>query len=119
MSNSPFPVLRDIKVGDRMIRTIGAPKGIETEVIVTKIKGAVISVTIPPERVERVKKGVTNMAKGMREKFFKGVNDIEMDLLVDKVPEWTFSMNTGAEIDIELGWDGIATGSFLSKPKQS
>lgn len=26
---------------------------------------------------------------------------------------WTFSMTTGGEIDIDLGWDGIHTGSYI------
>ena len=31
---------------------------------------------------------------------------------------WTFDKNTGAEVDLELGWGNIITGSFLVPPKE-
>lgn len=48
---------------------------------------------------------------------------IPMELKVTKVTEefifcgdWTFDINTGGEVDTDLGWDGVTvTGSYLKK----
>lgn len=29
---------------------------------------------------------------------------------------WEFHPQTGGELDLELGWDGFATGSFIRRP---
>jgi hypothetical protein len=43
------------------------------------------------------------------------ISDITDELIV--CGPWTFDKITGAEIDIELGWGNIITGSFLVPPK--
>lgn len=46
--------------------------------------------------------------------------EIPMNLIVSNITDteiicgdWKFSRLTGGEIDYELGWDGINTGSYL------
>lgn len=97
--------LSALKVGDSLIRSLG---GIANhKVVVTEIRNSIITVSTPPDDDQNVNEVIKKTAELL------GVG-LHKDAKIER-PNWTFSLNTGAEIDIELGWDGIVTGSFLSE----
>lgn len=101
---------KDVKIGDRLLRKIRY-SSIEHDVIVKAVKGAIITVELPPEAkaIEKVSQRLEMIAKI----FGSTAEDTVMNV------DWTFSMNSGGEIDIDLGWDGINTGSILIKPEDN
>lgn len=44
------------------------------------------------------------------------VTQIEPDRI--RCGPWSFHPQTGGEIDIDLGWDGIKTGSYIKIPQE-
>lgn len=109
----PFPVLKDIKVGDKFVRCIGPKCELKIDVVVTKVLNAVVWVAIEPDQLPEQRHramalaGIVNEALNYEKQFTKEE--------LEKSPEWTFSINTGGEIDTVFGWDGINTGTFLRK----
>ncbi len=94
--------LESLKEGDKVTRLLGGT--VPMLLIVKEVRGAIIILTTPPE----------DDLEGamMIGKILSGRDQSGM-----KAPTWDFSRTTGAEIDIDLGWDGYSTGSYIKQPE--
>lgn len=100
------PKLKDVKVGDRFIRVLGGK--VKMEVVVSRVKGQIIEVTVPDAmKALHIKK-----LKEMSELYKIPIEETQIE---ESGLHWNFSSTTAGEIDIALGWDGIYTGSILIK----
>lgn len=109
--------LKDVKVGDTLVRCIGSGTPLHVLVEVVRIKGSVVWVSIPKEQLQEVRRDAMKKLN-ILEAAFKYEKQFSKEEL-ENSPEWTFSINTGGEIDTFLGWDGIYTGSYLIKPEDN
>lgn len=101
------PKFKDVKEGDLFVRLLAGK--IPSRVKVLKVKGQVLTCGLEKGMSEQEKEKLLQTAKLVG--ITPPINMIE--------PEWTFSATTGGEIDTELGWDGIHTGSFLTPIPES
>lgn len=101
--------LKALQVGAKLFRALAGT--LKQPVIVTRIYGAVITVSTLPEEDKKVNHKIREAAKTLS-------IPIPEDATIER-PAWTFSVNTGCEIDTDLGWDGIITGSFLTNGQES
>ncbi len=93
--------LASLKPGDKATRILGGR--VILPVIVHSIeKDKIVVIADDPQWKERI----IEMAKTM-----------EIPLSEVTLPTWDFHPTTGAEIDEDLGWDGVTkTGSYLKIP---
>lgn len=97
--------IKDLVVGDHLTRILGT---IHLPVVVTKIEEGIITVQSSESREEQIKiieggRRVVEMLLGVKRDYPP----------ITELPDWTFSTLTGREIDEDLKWDGIRTGSYL------
>ena|ERR1700749_4505434 len=92
--------LSDVQLYDKFIRNLG---GIRMEVKVTEITDEIITVVSTENPEDQLRK-----IKQVAELFNLPMSEEDIVL-----PNWTFSIKTGGEVDEDLGWDGYKTGSFL------
>lgn len=105
------PKLKDVKVGDKFLRMLGGE--LAMPVVVATVKGAVVVVRPDLSREEILR----NMQLG-KDYLEKLMGKELHDELKPEATGWYFSIHTGCEIDVELGWDGLSiTGSYLVKPE--
>lgn len=102
-------LFKDVQVGDRVTRMLGGQ--IAMELVVLKIESDIITCGLPPEKHQKAREQI------QRASHTTGVPLSEEEK--NSLPEWTFSINNGAEIDPVLGWDEQYTGSFLVKPEKN
>lgn len=96
--------LEHLKVGDKVVRMLAGT--IPLKMVVTEIKNSIITCMDEDKNksIQSVREGARLVGAQLPE------NDDEIE-----APNWTFSMNTGGEIDVELGYDGINTCSYIKE----
>lgn len=104
--------LKDVKVGDKLTRILA--RKLHIPVYVSEVRGSVI--TVKPDIDKETMLSYMQKGKDWIEKISNREDDIQ---LMPEVVCWHFSMITGGEIDVDLGWDGINTGSVLIKPEEN
>jgi hypothetical protein len=92
--------LASLEVGDIVERALAGLVLLETRIV--SISDTLITVE-PNETLEKV---TADVKKGAEIVGHEAPQSVEM-------PTWTFSKETGGEIDEDLGWDGKRTGSYL------
>lgn len=97
--------IKDLVVGNHLTRILA---GIHLPVVVTKIENDIITVQSSESREEQIKiieegRRVAEMFLGVKRNY----------PLITELPNWTFSTLTGGEIDEDLSWNGVNTGSYL------
>lgn len=95
----------ELQVGDRVIRMLGGK--IPMKMIVIEVNSSTITCVMEPKDELESREKVEALAKMF------GMNDDDAEKIASSTPKWTFSTETGGEIDIRLGWNGKITGSYL------
>lgn len=97
--------IKDLVVGDHLTRMLA---DIPLPVVVTKIEDGIITVESSESREEQIK--IIEDGRRVVEIFFGLERDYPP---ITELPNWTFSTLTGGEVDEDLGWNGVNTGSYL------
>jgi hypothetical protein len=96
-------LFKNVQVGDRVTRMLGGQ--IAIELVVLKIESDIITCGLPPEKHQEAREQI------QRASHMTGVPLSEEEK--NSLPEWTFSINNGAELDAMLGWNEQYSGSYL------
>jgi len=100
--------LSHLQVGDRVIRYL-SDRAVSMAMVVASKKDGIITCG-PVEDSAIIKERIVAAAR------WAGMSDLQInEIMADtKLPTWDFLEATGAEVDEDLGWDGITkTGSWI------